>query len=192
MDKPQCYIIAGANGAGKSTTAQVLLPEFLHCNEFVNADAIAAGLSPFNVESVALQAGRLMLERMSYLADKQLSFAFETTLASRSFVPFIKKLQANGYEVNLIFLYLDHVELAIERVQGRVRMGGHAIPTHVIRRRYVSGLKNLFSLYTCVVDTWFIYNNSSVNPELIAYGDVKNIKVENALLWHAIKDGEHG
>lgn len=186
MHTPQCYIIAGPNGAGKTTAAHVLLPEFLHCNEFVNADAIAAGLSPFNVESVAIQAGRLMLARMRYLAENKISFAFETTLASKSFVPFIKQLQAQGYEVSLIFLYLQSFAVAQERVELRVLSGGHAIPSNVIRRRYASGIKNFFEMYAPLVDSWRFFDNSLCEPQLLASCEQGQHEVYNDSIWQRV------
>lgn len=185
--KPQCYIIAGPNGAGKTTTAHVLLPEFLHCNEFVNADAIAAGLSPFNVESVAMQAGRLMLQRMQHLADAGVSFAFETTLASKTFVPFIKKLQSTGYAVHLIFLNLESAELAKERVELRVLCGGHNIPSEVIVRRYAAGVRNFFALYALLVDSWNFFDNSLGEPTLLASCEQGEHQVYDAARWQMVR-----
>jgi len=168
---PNLYIIAGPNGAGKTTTALRLLPGFLDCIEYVNADAIAAGLSPFNVESVAIQAGRLMIERIHALADSGVDFAFETTLASRSFAPMIRECARNGYLVTLLFLWLHSPELAVERVALRVASGGHAIPEGTIRRRYDAGRKNLTSLYIPIVDMWTVFDNSGDEPVIVAEGD---------------------
>lgn len=131
---PNVYVFGGCNGAGKTTMAMRLLPETLNCREFVNADLIAAGLSPFRVENVALQAGRLMLQRINKLRDGGVDFAFESTLASRSFVPFLRSCQSCGYEVHLLYVQLENVDLAIERVANRVLEGGHNIPKDVIRQ----------------------------------------------------------
>lgn len=141
-------VVAGPNGAGKSTAAPALLNDALAVKEFVNADAIAAGLSAFRPESVAIAAGRIMLERMRSLASAGDNFAFETTLASRSFAPWLKTLRSSGYRVHLLFLWLRAPELAIQRVAERVRLGGHDIPEAVIRRRYTAGLK-IFLALTC-------------------------------------------
>lgn len=171
------YIIAGCNGAGKTTASFTVLPEMLGCKEFVNADEIAKGLSPFNPESVAIEAGRLMLRRMNDLLAEGADFAFETTLATRSYVKFIERAHAKGYYVTLLFFWLPTPELAIERVATRVREGGHNIEPEVIRRRYASGIRNLISLYTPICDYWTIYNNSSVDGiRKVAWGINKEIK----------------
>lgn len=164
------YIIAGCNGAGKTTASYTILPEMLGCREFVNADEIARGLSPFNPESVALQAGRLMIERVMYLMKEGLDFAFETTLATRSYVKLIKKAQDAGYFVTLLFFSLPTAEQAIRRVARRVAQGGHNIPTDVILRRYDAGLRNFFQLYTPVVDFWALYDNNTCPTSRIASG----------------------
>ena len=163
---PKLYIIAGCNGAGKTTASYTVLPEMLGCKEFVNADEIAKGLSPFNPESVAIEAGRLMLQRMNDLLSEGQDFAFETTLATRSYVWFIEKAQSKGYFVTLLYFWLPTPEQAIERVATRVREGGHNIPQDVIRRRYANGIRNLTTLYTPICDFWTIYDNSSADVEM--------------------------
>ncbi len=165
---PNVYVIGGANGSGKTTVARILLPNFLDVFEYVNADQIAAGLSPFNPESVAIQAGRLMLDRLDTLVKERADFAFETTLAARNFARFLRKCKAYGYTINLIYFWLQTPELAIERVTRRVESGGHNIPLEVIRRRYERGQRNLTQLYLPLCDTWIIYDNSEDNPRLIA------------------------
>lgn len=157
---PNLYIISGPNGAGKTTASLQLLPQFLNCKEYVNADAIASGLSPFNSDAVAIQAGRLMLKRIEELASQKIDFAFETTLASRSFAPFIKKCKKEGYTIVLIYFYLHSDKLAIQRVAERVAGGGHDIPSSTITRRYSRSLKNLISLYLNNVDEFVMYDNS--------------------------------
>lgn len=164
------YIIAGCNGAGKTTASYTVLPEMLGCREFVNADEIARGLSPFNPESVALQAGRLMIERVMYLMKEGQDFAFETTLATRSYVKLIKKAQSVGYFVSLIFFSLPTPEQAEQRVMRRVSQGGHNIPTDVIYRRYDAGLRNFFQLYAPIVDFWSLYDNNICPTYRIASG----------------------
>ena len=181
------YIIAGPNGAGKTTAAQTLLPNVFHCPIFINADAIAARLNPANVEAVALQAGRIMLEQVeTSLAAKQ-TFAIETTLATRSYLNLVKRAQIIGYDVVLIFFYLPSSEMAKERVALRVSLGGHAIPPEVIERRYIAGIKNLFE-FIRVVDRWYIYENTGTPPELIARGELNtSAKVSNLVLWEKLK-----
>lgn len=129
------YIIAGPNGAGKTTASYTILPEIFNCDEFVNADEIAKGLSPFNPDAVAIQSGRMMLQRINYLLANDKSFALETTLSTKSYASLIKKAKSKGYKITLLFLSLDSIELAINRVSIRVKEGGHNIPTDVIRRR---------------------------------------------------------
>ena len=162
------YIIAGCNGAGKTTASFTILPEILDCREFVNADEIARGLSPFQPENVAIEAGRVMLGRIENLLNENCNFAFETTLATRSYRNTILRAQAAGYNVTLLFFWLRTVELAKERVQIRVAEGGHNIDTATIERRYMSGIRNLFEIYLPVADAVLILDNSKVEPELIA------------------------
>lgn len=155
------YIIAGCNGAGKTTASMSILPEVLHCKEFINADEIARGLSPLNVDSVSLEAGRLMLKRIDDLLEAEKTFAIETTLTTTSYVQLVKLAQKKGYKVNLLFFWLNSVELAKERVKQRVAEGGHNISEEVIERRYTNGIKNLFDLFIPIVDSFSIYDNSN-------------------------------
>ncbi len=169
-DRLHLYIIAGCNGAGKTTASFTVLPEMLNCREFVNADEIAKGLSPFNPEGVAIQAGRLMIDRMIHLLKEGETFAFETTLATRTYVNLIQRAQKRGYFVTLLFFSLSTPEQAVARVAKRVSLGGHNIPTDVIMRRYEAGLQNFFQLYIPVVDYWTLYDNSNIPGEKIAFG----------------------
>ena len=164
----QLYIIAGCNGAGKTTASFTILPEVLNCKEFINADEIAKGLSPFQPESVAMQAGRIMLARMDELLQKGETFAFETTLATKSYKQKIEWAQANGYEVTLLFFWLDSPNMAKKRVAQRVAEGGHSIPSETIERRYHNGITNLFAIYINMVDICYIFDNSEGRKELIA------------------------
>lgn len=165
------YIIAGCNGAGKTTAAYTILPDIWQCQEFVNADEIARGLSPFNPESVAIQAGRLMLERIEILLEQGVSFAIETTLATRSYVQLVRKAQAKGYCVQLLFFWLNSPEVAIQRVAQRVAEGGHDIPKEVIKRRYYAGIRNFFDLYKDIVDSWMVVDNGHNPRKAIATKD---------------------
>jgi len=162
------YIIGGCNGAGKTTASFNILPELLHCKEFVNADEIARGISPFQPEKVALEAGRIMLQRIEELISSTVDFSFETTLSTRSFVRTIERARSKGYYVTLIFFWLESIELAKDRVSKRVKEGGHYIPPDVIERRYNAGINNLFNIYQNNVDSLFIYDNSNSESELIA------------------------
>lgn len=166
MNDKTLYIIAGCNGAGKTTASITVLPEILNCKEFVNADEIAKGLSPFNPEGVAIEAGRLMLERIKTLIKGDKSFAIETTLSTRSYANLVKQAQELGFKVQLLFFWLPTPNHAIERVAQRVQEGGHNIPTDVIRRRYQAGIENLFKIYLPLVDSWMLIENHS-NPRII-------------------------
>lgn len=174
IQRPHLIVLAGPNGAGKSTTAPLLLKGTLGVDEFVNADLIAQGLSAFQPEGAAFRAGRVMLERIHYLAKKRVNFAFETTLASRTFATWITDLRRTGYDFHLIFLWLPNEEFAVARVAERVRMGGHNVPEAVIRRRFGSGLRNFFQLYKPLSDFWRFYDNSEpAGPRLIASGGTR-------------------
>lgn len=162
------YIIAGCNGAGKTTASFTILPEILDCKEFVNADEIAKGLSPFQPEKVAFEAGRIMLHRINELLETNKIFAFETTLATKSYKSKIKIAQEKNYKVILLFFWLQDVDLAIERVKTRVKEGGHNIEIEVIKRRYVNGISNLFNIYLPIANEVMIFDNSFGKPELIA------------------------
>lgn len=166
----QLYIIAGCNGAGKTTASYTVLPDILDCREFVNADEIARGLSPFNPEEMAIEAGRLMIKRINELLGKDETFAIETTLATKSYINLVHQAQGKGYVVTLVFFWLRNPELAMQRVAERVRNGGHNIPVPTTRRRYVSGINNLFNLYVPAVDCWVVYDNSVSPRAAIARG----------------------
>ena len=176
----QLYIIAGCNGAGKTTASFTILPEVLGCKEFINADEIAKGLSPFQPESVAMQAGRIMLARMDELLQKGETFAFETTLATKSYKQKIEWAQANGYEVTLLFFWLDSPNMAKKRVAQRVAEGGHSIPSETIERRYHNGIVNLFAIYIDMVDICYIFDNSEGERTPIA----KKYKGEKEIIYN--------
>ena len=187
----QLYIIAGCNGAGKTTASFTILPEVLGCKEFINADEIAKGLSPFQPESVAMQAGRIMLARMDELLQKGETFAFETTLATKSYKQKIEWAQANGYEVTLLFFWLDSPNIAKERVAQRVAEGGHNIPLETIERRYYNGIANLFTIYIDMVDICYIFDNSEGRKELIAQKERhKDIVIYNNDKFNLIKNND--
>lgn len=187
---PQIYVIAGPNGSGKTTSAKTLLPELLECHEYVNADSVAAALSPFNPDAVAIQAGRLMLERIHYLADQGVNFAFETTLASRTFIIFLEQCKAVGYEINILFLWLSTVDIAIQRVKSRVEQGGHDIPVDIILRRYYRSIKNFLTDYTEIATNWMLYDNSEKHSELIAYKiSGSDLNIIDQPIWQQINRG---
>lgn len=188
MSKKKLYIIAGCNGAGKTTASFTILPEILDCKEFVNADEIAKGLSPFQPEKVSFEAGRIMLHRINELLRQNENFAFETTLASKSYKNKIQEAKENNYRVTLLFFWLQSIELAKERVKIRVSEGGHNIEPEIIERRYVKGIKNLFELYLPIVDAVFIFDNSEGKHELLAERLSGNqLNIVNELKFNLLK-----
>jgi predicted ABC-type ATPase len=164
-------IIAGPNGAGKTTFARSFLPLEAQCPRFINADYIAAGLSPFTPETMAIKAGRLMLEEIAACVQHDQSFAFETTLSGLSYLRHIRQWRNQGYRISLYFLALPNVDIAIARVAERVRQGGHNIPEAVIRRRFVAGLTYFEKHYKAEVDAWVKYDNSGLSPVLLEWSE---------------------
>ena len=177
------------NGAGKTTASFNILPDLLNCKEFVNADEIARGISPFQPENVSIKAGRLMLKRIDELINSNQNFSFETTLSTKSFINTIEDAKSKGYYVTLIFFWLESIELAKDRVRKRVTEGGHNIETEVIERRYKAGIKNLFSLYINKVDSLIIYDNSTAESELIAEKEIEDdlFTIHNIQKFNALK-----
>ena len=175
MKKKNLYIIAGCNGAGKTTASFTILPDILDCKEFVNADEIAKGISPFQPEKVSLDAGRIMLNRINELIEENQNFAFETTLSTRSYKNKILAAKNKGYRVTLLFFWLQNIELAKERVKIRVEEGGHNINPDIIERRYYKGIKNLFDIYLPIIDGALIFDNSAGKHELLAEKKIDGI-----------------
>ncbi|HXI00956.1 MAG TPA: zeta toxin family protein [Sphingobacteriaceae bacterium] len=182
---PVLYIIAGPNGAGKTTAAYTILPEVINVREYVNADEIARGISPFNPEAIAIQAGKIMLHRIDYLLNKQVSFAIETTLTTISYLKTIAKAKSSGYSVVLFYIWLNKPELAFERVKMRVKKGGHNIPEEVIERRYYKGLSNL-PKFISAVDDWYLYNNSEGYYTFIAKCVQNNSEISSLDIYNKI------
>lgn len=184
---PNLYVISGCNGAGKTTASYTVLPEMLDCDEFVNVDEIAKGLSPFNPDRAAIEAGRLMLNKMNRLVEKKTDFAFETTLSPRSYVNMVSMAKEAGYHVTLLYFWLNTVELAIERVKSRAHEGGHDVAVPVIKRRYLAGLTNLFERYIPIADYWMILDNSGIKAELVAEGYFsEDRKIKNNTIFEQI------
>ncbi len=167
-DRPYVVVIGGPNGAGKTTVARQVLPESFRLTEFVNADTIAQGLSGVQPERSAFEAGRIMLGRLRALAAERASFAFESTLASRSFAPWLMGLVSFGYDIHLIYVWLRSPDLAVRRVRKRVRLGGHSVPDDDIRRRFTRSARNLLSLYLPIATSWRLFENSRSNLRAIA------------------------
>lgn len=174
---PTLFIIAGPNGAGKTTSANQILPGVIDCIEFVNADYIAKGLSPFNAEGVSFEAGRIMLKRIKELADQSVDFVIETTLSTSSYVKFIRECKQKGYYVILIYVWLDNVNLAKRRVGFRVSKGGHNIPSDVIERRYNRGLQNLREKFLNLSDEWMMVDNSGEELMKVAFNNADGLKI---------------
>ena len=182
----ELYIIEGPNGAGKTTFAREFLPHFVRCLEFVNADYIATGISPFAPAAAAIEAGRVMLKRIDTLAAEGKSFGFETTLAGRGYVKLLQRLKAEGYRIHLFFVWLPSSSLALERVAQRVRKGGHDIPASVIRRRFDAGLKNFFEIYRPLVDRWELWDGSSNPPQRIASSSDRKLRIDLESLYNKV------
>lgn len=189
---PKIYIIGGPNGAGKTTVGKSLIPEVLHCHEYVNADDIAGTLSPFNPASASIQSGRVMLEKIHHLAKQKTDFSFETTMASRSFAPFLIDCKKDNYKINLIFLWLEGPELALKRVKDRVANGGHDIPADIILRRYKRRIDNFLNIYIPLADNWALYENSYKVPTIIAKKELNNpFVVYNKKYWQKFQESYH-
>ncbi len=189
---PNIYIIAGCKGAGKTTASFTVLPEMLDCKEFVNADEIAKGLSPFQPETVSFHAGRIMLERIIKLIDFEVDFAFETTLTTISYKNTIELAKKKGYKITLLFFWLNDVKLAIERVATRVSEGGHNIPEDVIIRSYFKGLANLTNVFINICDYWIVIDNSNNPYKFIAEGAINlPATIYDNLIWNEIKTKNH-
>ena len=167
MDKPNCYIIAGSNGAGKTTFAAEFLPHYANCKKFVNPDLIAAGLSPFDPASAMFRAGRLVLEQILFFENARVDFAFETTLSGRAYLHIIERLRSKGYRIHLFYLWVPGVELALFRIEERVKQGGHNVAETDVRRRYNRTIENLQKLYKPLMDSIYLLDNSGKAPVLI-------------------------
>jgi predicted ABC-type ATPase len=188
VNDKKLFIIAGCNGAGKTTASFTILPEILDCKEFVNADEIAKGLSPFQPQNVAFESGRIMLSRINELISDNKTFAFETTLSTKSYKSKIIQAQNKGYRVTLLFFWLQNIELAKERVKARVSEGGHNIDSEIIERRYYRGIKNLFDIYLPIVDGAMIFDNSEGKHELLADKQMHNsLNIVNQTKFNLLK-----
>jgi len=182
--RPNLYIIAGPNGAGKTTFARKFLPQYVECMEFVNADFIAGGLSPFAPERAAIHAGRLMLEQIHSLVERGVDFGFETTLSGKTYVRLLQGMKKEGYVIHLFFLWICDVELALERIRLRVRNGGHAIPEATVRRRFGRSLPNFLRVYKPLADSWTIFDNSGDVPKMTAFEESGKIEILDADLFN--------
>ena len=184
---PRLYIISGCNGSGKTTASYSLLPELLECSEFVNSDEFAKHLSPFAPESAYITASRFMMRKIAYLFDRRADFCLESTLATRSLLKMVRKAQAQGYFVTVLYFWLSSPDMAVARVAARVAAGGHDIPEETIRRRYRVGLQYLFHDYMPVCDKWMLADNSSPPYVLVAEGTKKGLVIKNLERYEAIR-----
>ncbi len=187
MSNPILYVIAGPNGAGKTTFAGEFLPKFADCREFINADLIAAGLSPFSPSSVVVAAGRILLHRMNELSRYRHTFALETTLSGRSYLSFFQRLKKTGYRIELFYLWIPNADFAVRRVKDRVKQGGHSVPEADVRRRFNRGLRNLFFDYLHLLDVVSVFDNSKEKPALIANYKEGDFEIIDEVLFQEIR-----
>jgi len=190
--RPHLYVIAGPNGAGKTTFARKFLPQYVECLEFVNADLIATGLSPFVPGRAALHAGRLMLEQIHFLAERGLDFGFETTLSGKTYVKLLQEMKKGGYLTHIFFLWISNVKLVLERIQLRVQNGGHHIPEAIVRRRFGRSLPNFLRFYKPLADSRTIFDNSGDVPKMIAFEESGKIEILDPDLFGTLDKGMGG
>jgi predicted ABC-type ATPase len=185
--KPNCYIVAGSNGAGKTTFAREFLPHYAQCSNFINPDLIARALSPFDPEAALVRAGRMVLERIGEATQSRTDFAFETTLSGRSYASLIRGIRASGYRIHLFYLWIPDAELALARIRARVAKGGHNVPSQDVRRRFGRTLTNLFALYRPLLDTLHFFDNSQRTPRLVFKEEAGKTTVFDADLFSLIQ-----
>ena len=181
------YIIAGPNGSGKTTFANKFLPDYAKCRNFINADLIAQGLSPFSPSNAAIKAGKLVLSQIHEFAKDGVDFAFESTLAGKLYVNLFRELKAKGYRLHLFFLWISDADLAIARIKDRVAEGGHNVPVKDIKRCFKRSIYNFFKLYRSLLDSWMFFNNDGSIPDLIAKGENGRVSVIDKKLFEGIK-----
>ena len=188
MYMPNVYIIAGPNGSGKTTFATQFLPNYVHCTNFINADLIAKGLSPFDPALAAIKAGKLVLKQIDEYSKQKASFAFETTLSGKTYATHIQKLKASGFKIHLFFLWVPSPDLSISRIKERVLEGGHHVPTADVKRRFKRSISNFFELYKPLLDSWMMFDNSQTTPLLIAENNESNEILYDKSLFNKIKN----
>lgn len=183
---PSVYIIAGPNGAGKTTFAREFLRNYADCKNFINADLIAQGVSPFSPEAAAFRAGRLMLREINSYAKRRDDFSFETTLSGRSYMSLIRRLRISGYTVHFFFVWIPTVDLALTRVRGRVLQGGHDVPEDIVRRRFDRSIRNFLANYRGLGDSWMWFDNSGAAPAVIAFEKEGKLRIMEPDLYHTL------
>ncbi len=189
MKTKNVYIIAGPNGSGKTTFAKKFLPNYADCTNFINADLIAQGLSPFSPSIAAMKAGRLVLKEIQELADKGANFAFETTLSGKTYLSFLKALKNKDYQIHLFFLWIPSLNLALERIKDRVASGGHDVPAVDVRRRFRRSIENFLSVYKPLLDSWMLFDNSEEKPHLVAEKTGDKLSIKDTELYSKILRG---
>lgn len=192
MNNRNVYVIAGPNGSGKTTFAIKFLPEYVKCPNFINADLIAQGLSPFSPDAAAIKAGKLVLEQIHKFAGQGVDFAFETTLSGKLYLNLFKSLKKKGYKIYLFFLWIPNADLAVSRIKNRVAHGGHDVPVQDVLRRFGRSISNFFKLYQPFVDSWMLFDNAGAIPVLIAQRKNSKIQVVNENSYNDIIEGIGG
>jgi predicted ABC-type ATPase len=182
----ELYIIAGPNGVGKTTFARTFLPKYADCKNFINADLIAEGISPFSPEAATVRAGRLMLNEIRFFALRRATFAFETTFSGRSYLKLIRQFKKQGYEVHIFFLWVKSVDVALSRVRERVLKGGHDIPEALVRRRFGRSISNFFAEYRRLADSWYLFDNSGGTPTVVAFERAGKPRIMNREQYKAL------
>jgi predicted ABC-type ATPase len=180
------YIIAGPNGSGKTTFAKTFLPQYAKCDRFINADLIAAGLSPFSPEQVAIKSGKLVLEQIKEYSESNVDFGFETTMSGVTYLKYFKMLKEKGYSLNIFFLWINSAQLAIARVKDRVAEGGHNVPVEDIKRRFERSINRFFYEYRLLADQWILFNNAETIPKIIARKQNAHIEIVDQKLFAKI------
>lgn len=182
----ELYIIAGPNGVGKTTFARKFLPKYANCTNFVNADLIAQGMSPFSPEAAAIRAGRLVISEIRFFSQRKVSFAFETTLSGRSYLQLIQRLKTRGYRVHMFFLFVDGVDVTLSRIKERVLKGGHDVPERVVRRRFDRSIRNFFQEYQRLADSWYLFDNTAMQPVSIAFKNGAKLRIMDREMYERL------
>jgi predicted ABC-type ATPase len=184
---PSCYIIAGSNGAGKTTFATQFLPVYANCRNFINPDLLARAFSPFDPDAGMLRAGRAVLETIADFTRSKTDFAFETTLSGRTYVPLLRRVKKAGFALHMFYLWIPSPDLALLRIRYRVAIGGHNVPERDVRRRFARTLDNLFTLYRPLLDTLHFFDNATRTPRLIFKEEAGKVIIENAALYELLR-----